>query len=93
MQGCPTGQQAVLDLSLAAAAAAAAAYQAADGSIAAVADLGGSIITGIDGNPLAVIAKQLDVPLHDINSSDVPLYLRDGSQLNSTIDMQVRLAG
>jgi hypothetical protein len=36
-----------------------------------------------------VIAKQLDIPLHDIDSSDVPLYLRDGSQLDTTIDMQV----
>uniref|UniRef100_A0A383WKI0 Amine oxidase domain-containing protein n=1 Tax=Tetradesmus obliquus TaxID=3088 RepID=A0A383WKI0_TETOB len=63
--------------------------QSADGSIAAAADLGGSIITGIDGNPLAVIARQLDIPLHDINSSDVPLYLRDGSQLDAGLDLQV----
>jgi len=53
--------------------------------VAAVADLGGSIITGIDGNPLAVLAKQLDIPLHDINSDDVPLYLADGSQLDTQI--------
>jgi hypothetical protein len=36
-----------------------------------------------------VIARQLDIPLHDINSSEVPLYLRDGSQLDTNIDMQV----
>lgn len=65
--------------------------QAADGSVA-VADLGGSIITGIDGNPLAVLARQLDIPMHDINSNDVPLYLRDGSQLPQAVDMQVRQA-
>lgn len=59
------------------------------GDASAVADLGGSIITGIDGNPLAVLAKQLDIPMHDINSDDVPLYLRDGSQLDQAVDMQV----
>ena len=63
------------------------AVQAGDAS--AVADLGGSIITGIDGNPLAVLAKQMDIPLHDINSDDVPLYLADGSQLNKVVDEQV----
>lgn len=60
------------------------------GDVAAVADLGGSIITGIDGNPLAVLAKQLDIRMHDISSDDVPLYMRDGSQLDQAVDMQVR---
>lgn len=62
--------------------------QGADGTVA-VADLGGSIITGIDGNPLAVLARQLNIPMHDIAGIDVPLYLRDGSQLDATIDQQV----
>lgn len=54
-----------------------------------MADLGGSIITGIDGNPLAVLAKQLNIALHNINTDDVPLYLRDGSQICRDVDMQV----
>lgn len=33
-----------------------------------MADIGGSIITGIDGNPLAVLAKQMRLHLADINS-------------------------
>lgn len=56
---------------------------------AAVADLGGSIITGIHSNPLAVLARQLDIPLHDISSHDVPLYLRDGSELDAKVDKEV----
>lgn len=34
----------------------------------AAADIGGSIVTGIDGNPLAVLAKQMRLPLADIRS-------------------------
>lgn len=37
----------------------------------ATADLGGSIITGMDGNPLAILAKQLEIPLHDIDAVQV----------------------
>ncbi len=55
----------------------------------AVADLGGSIITGIDGNPLAVLAAQLNIPLHDINTSGVPLYLEDGTEADTRIDAKV----
>ena len=47
------------------------------GGIAAAADLGGSIITGIDGNPLAVLAKQMGIPMHSIDSR-CPLYLEGG---------------
>jgi lysine-specific histone demethylase 1 len=36
----------------------------------AVADIGGSIITGIDGNPLAVLCKQMRLPLADIRSGE-----------------------
>ena len=55
-----------------------------------VADLGGSIITGIDGNPLAVLAAQLRIPLHHINSKDVPLFRDDGAQADRTLDSKVR---
>ena len=37
----------------------------------ATADLGASVITGIDGNPLAVLAKQLQIPLHNIDEAQV----------------------
>ena len=51
--------------------------------------MGGSIITGIDGNPLAVLAVQLQLAMHDINSQDVPLFLEDGSQPDRKLDEQV----
>jgi hypothetical protein len=38
---------------------------------AAVADIGGSIITGIDGNPLAVLCKQMRCHLADIRSGEL----------------------
>ena len=56
---------------------------------AAVADLGGSIITGIDGNPLAVLAAQLDIPLHAIDTAGVPLYLEDGRVPHPAVDKKV----
>ncbi|XP_057501806.1 lysine-specific histone demethylase 1 homolog 1-like isoform X2 [Actinidia eriantha] len=34
------------------------------GGVVAVADLGGNVLTGINGNPLGVIARQLEFPLH-----------------------------
>lgn len=58
--------------------------------MAAVADLGGSILTGIDGNPLAVLARQLRIPLHAINSEGVPLYCSNGKEANRRLDQQVR---
>lgn len=60
------------------------------GNISAVADLGGSILTGIDGNPLAVIAKQLHIPLHVIDEANVPLYQDDGQQAQTLLDQEVR---
>lgn len=59
------------------------------GGLSTVADLGGSIITGIDGNPLAVLAAQLGAPLHDINTAGVPLYLEDGRVPDARIDRKV----
>ncbi|KAK9868387.1 hypothetical protein WJX84_004093 [Apatococcus fuscideae] len=55
----------------------------------AVADLGASVITGIDGNPLAVLAKQLQIPMHDINTANVPLYLADGEEAAAELDAEV----
>lgn len=56
-----------------------------------VADLGGSIITGIDGNPLAVLANQMKIPLHDINTEGVALYMEDGMEANKEDDDLVSL--
>ena len=59
------------------------------GAHAAVADLGGSIITGIDGNPLAVLSAQLGIPMHTIGP-DCDLLLPDGSKASKLVDSQVR---
>ncbi len=56
---------------------------------AATADLGASVITGIDGNPLAVLAKQLQIPMHDINTANVPLYLAGGAEAAAELDAEV----
>jgi len=53
-----------------------------------LADLGGAIITGIDGNPLAVLARQLGVPMHEIRNR-CPLYLEDGTEAPADLDAQV----
>lgn len=59
------------------------------GGLDAVADLGGSILTGIDGNQLAVLARQLHIPLYDIESSVVPLYTHDGTEVDAAADKKV----
>ncbi|PWA91175.1 Amine oxidase [Artemisia annua] len=61
------------------------------GECVAAADLGGSVLTGINGNPLGVLARQLGCPLHKVR--DVcPLYLPDGSSVNPEIDSKVEVA-
>ena len=52
-------------------------------------DLGGSILTGIDGNPLTILAKQLKIPLHEINDVSVPLYLETGEEPSRDFDEKV----
>ena len=42
----------------------------------AVADIGGSIITGIDGNPLAVLVKQMGLHMADIRSGGWHVHMR-----------------
>lgn len=54
-----------------------------------LADLGGSILTGIDGNPLAVICKQMRIPLSKIISDKVPIYLPNGMEVDSKLDKAV----
>ncbi|GAV67999.1 Amino_oxidase domain-containing protein/SWIRM domain-containing protein [Cephalotus follicularis] len=59
--------------------------------IFAAADLGGSVLTGINGNPLGVLARQLGLPLHKVRDI-CPLYLPDGKTVNSDIDSTVEVS-
>ncbi|KAH7427187.1 hypothetical protein KP509_10G033500 [Ceratopteris richardii] len=54
----------------------------------AAADLGGSVITGLHGNPLGVLARQLSLPLHKIREK-CPLYQPNGSPLVADVDAKV----
>ncbi|XP_016484866.2 lysine-specific histone demethylase 1 homolog 1-like [Nicotiana tabacum] len=56
--------------------------------VVAAADLGGSVLTGINGNPLGVLARQLGIPLHKVRDI-CPLYLPNGRTVNSDIDSKV----
>ena len=58
--------------------------------VVAAADLGGSVLTGVNGNPLGVLARQLDLPLHKVR--DVcPLYMPDGKCVDSEVDSRVEV--
>ncbi|KAK9846501.1 hypothetical protein WJX81_005367 [Elliptochloris bilobata] len=61
------------------------------GGQAAVAELGGSVITGIDGNPLAVLARQLHIPLYEIETEHVPIYMDDGTPADALLDNRVEM--
>lgn len=54
----------------------------------ASADLGGSVITGIHGNPIGVLARQLGFPLHKVRDK-CPLYQPDGRPVDGLIDARV----
>ena len=58
----------------------------AHGQSRATVDMGGSVITGIDGNPLAVVARQLQLPLHDIDGDSTALYAAGGGQVGDGED-------
>ncbi|XP_019450504.1 PREDICTED: lysine-specific histone demethylase 1 homolog 2-like isoform X2 [Lupinus angustifolius] len=58
-----------------------------EGNVASV-DLGGSIINGIDANPLAVLARQLSIPMHRIRDI-CPLYKPNGELVDKEIDSHV----
>ncbi|KAH7567058.1 hypothetical protein ACOSQ2_011545 [Xanthoceras sorbifolium] len=60
-----------------------------DGVVAA-ADLGGSVLTGINGNPLGVLARQLGLPLHKVRDI-CPLYLPDGRAIDTDIDSRIEV--
>jgi hypothetical protein len=57
----------------------------------AVADLGGAVITGVNGNPIALMAKQLGIPMHriDADSEMCPLFFNDGKLVDRTLDKLV----
>ncbi|XP_042494015.1 lysine-specific histone demethylase 1 homolog 1-like [Macadamia integrifolia] len=59
--------------------------------VVAAADLGGSVITGINGNPLGVLARQLGFPLHKVRDI-CPLYLPDGMTVNAEMDSRVEVS-
>ncbi|XP_076954050.1 lysine-specific histone demethylase 1 homolog 1-like [Bidens hawaiensis] len=60
------------------------------GDCVAAADLGGSVLTGINGNPLGVLARQLGFPLHKVRDI-CPLYLPNGDTVNPEIDSKVEV--
>ena len=59
--------------------------------VEAAVDLGGSVLTGINGNPFGVLARQLGFPLHKVRDN-CPLYLPDGSLIDGEIDSKIEIA-
>ncbi|XP_019457860.1 PREDICTED: lysine-specific histone demethylase 1 homolog 1 [Lupinus angustifolius] len=59
--------------------------------VEAAADFGGSVLTGINGNPLGVLARQLGLPLHKVRDI-CPLYMPDGKNVDSEIDSRVEVS-
>ncbi|ONK74084.1 uncharacterized protein A4U43_C03F2610 [Asparagus officinalis] len=57
----------------------------------AAADLGGSVLTGINGNPFGVLARQLGFPLHKVRDK-CPLYLPNGRPVDPVVDSKVEVA-
>ncbi len=54
-----------------------------------VADLGAMIVTGLGGNPLAVLSRQFDVKLSRLKADDCPLYDATGQRVPSNHDKAV----
>ncbi|GMI91383.1 LYSINESPECIFIC HISTONE DEMETHYLASE 1C, ARABIDOPSIS LYSINE-SPECIFIC HISTONE DEMETHYLASE [Hibiscus trionum] len=61
-----------------------------DGVVAA-ADLGGSVLTGINGNPFGVLARQMGLPLHKVRDI-CPLYLPDGKAVDADVDSRIEVS-
>eukprot|EP01114_Cavostelium_apophysatum_P002798 TRINITY_DN1249_c1_g1_i1.p1 TRINITY_DN1249_c1_g1~~TRINITY_DN1249_c1_g1_i1.p1 ORF type:complete len:1140 (-),score=314.71 TRINITY_DN1249_c1_g1_i1:99-3518(-) len=59
-----------------------------DWSLGAGIDLGASIITGLEGNPLTILCQQLDTKLHVLNYS-CPIYDVDGKDVDKDIDRRM----
>ncbi|KAK2427779.1 lysine-specific histone demethylase protein [Trifolium repens] len=60
-----------------------------EGNFAAM-DLGGSVLTGINANPLAVLARQLAIPLHKVREN-CPLFKPNGEPVDSEMDSSVEI--
>ncbi|CAA7034174.1 unnamed protein product [Microthlaspi erraticum] len=56
--------------------------------VEAMADVGGSVLTGINGNPLGVLARQLGLPLHKVRDI-CPLYLPSGELVDIGVDSKI----
>ncbi|KFK40893.1 hypothetical protein AALP_AA2G056800 [Arabis alpina] len=56
--------------------------------IEAMADVGGSVFSGINGNPLGVLARQLGLPLHKVRDI-CPLYLPSGEIVDVGVDSKI----
>ncbi|WMV31627.1 hypothetical protein MTR67_025012 [Solanum verrucosum] len=61
------------------------------GNKVAVADLGGSVLTGTLGNPLGLLARQLSYTLHMVRDQ-CPLYCVDGKPVDEYLDKKVEAA-
>ncbi|KAF5739310.1 lysine-specific histone demethylase 1 1 [Tripterygium wilfordii] len=59
--------------------------------VVAAADLGGSVLTGINGNPLGVLARQMELPLYKVRDI-CPLYLPDGKAIDSEVDSRMEVS-
>lgn len=57
-------------------------------NIFAAADLGGSVVTGMHGNPLGVLARQMNWPLHKIRDK-CPIYQPNGQPAVDEVDKKV----
>ena len=57
-------------------------------ALEAVGEMGGSILTGADGNPLSILARQLDLTWHTIRDT-CPLYTEGGAPMDPSIDARV----
>lgn len=59
--------------------------------VGAVAELGGSVLTGTLGNPLGIVARQLGDVLHKVRDK-CPLYSVDGKPVDPDMDAKVESA-
>lgn len=59
-------------------------------NLIAAADLGGSVVTGVQGNPLGVLARQLGLPLHKIREK-CPIHQPNGMLVKEDVDAKVEL--
>jgi monoamine oxidase len=53
-------------------------------------DLGASLMTGAIGNPVTVLAKQTDAPMHFVDGEAFTLYGPDGKALESDMDRRMQ---